>query len=135
MGKRRKSAENENNKDSFAKLPELMVEDVEYVETLLKTDPIRNDASESDSGLDEDSIPDNTSFWSHLVSELTSSDFEGKIDSKSDRISNFLSVPFQIEKLMFIGYLVCLDSFLYIFTILPLRILIALYTIVRSGFR
>lgn len=38
------------------------------------------------------------------------------------------------EKLMGFGYLVCLDSFLYLFTILPLRILIALYFFVHWVF-
>ena len=35
-------------------------------------------------------------------------------------------------QLMVFGYLVCLDSFLYIFTILPLQVLLAIFTYIRS---
>ena len=71
-------------------------------------------------------------LWNQLISELDSSDPDlQSVDSKTDRISNFLSVPLQIESLMFTGYLVCLDAFVYIFTLLPIRILLALLSLVQ----
>ncbi|KAI8906405.1 eukaryotic membrane protein family-domain-containing protein [Gorgonomyces haynaldii] len=71
-------------------------------------------------------------FLEYFRAELVSEDMDDGLDLKQERISNFLNVPFQIEQLMFIGVLVCLDSFLYIFTILPLRIVIALWLLLRS---
>jgi Eukaryotic membrane protein family len=76
----------------------------------------------------------NSTIWGHLQAELTNIEFEGSFDAmKTERILNFLNVPFQIEKLMVVGYLVCLDSFLYIFTILPLRIIIALFVAFKAA--
>lgn len=46
-----------------------------------------------------------------------------------ERVSNFLQVPLAIEKIIGFGSLVCLDSFLYIFTILPIRSLLAFFAL------
>ncbi|KAL5037228.1 hypothetical protein BDV3_006753 [Batrachochytrium dendrobatidis] len=64
-------------------------------------------------------------LYEYIKSELTSSDFDESQDFKTERIRNFLNVPRELEKFMYLGYLICLDSFLYIFTILPMRVLIA----------
>lgn len=50
---------------------------------------------------------------------------------KSERVSNFLRVGLAIEKVISFGSLVCLDSFLYTFTILPLRAVLALQNLHR----
>jgi hypothetical protein len=83
---------------------------------------------------DQTNIIIQNSYWSYLIAELNSEDTSGIRDSKTERISNFLNVPLRLEKLMIVGYLVCLDSFLYIFTILPLRIIIAVFSLVKSMF-
>lgn len=82
------------------------------------------------------------SAWTYLKQELNSGNFEDSFDSKSERVANFLSVPLQLEKviyygsvvnlkLLWLGYMICLDSFLHIFTILPLRILISLWSLFK----
>ncbi|KAL0487183.1 TAPT1 [Acrasis kona] len=43
---------------------------------------------------------------------------------------NTLKVPVELEKLLFFGFLICLDTFLYFFTFLPLRLLLIIYTII-----
>ncbi|KAJ1548901.1 hypothetical protein HK405_013225, partial [Cladochytrium tenue] len=73
-------------------------------------------------------------MWEFLQSELVSSDFDESYDVKKERVQNFLAVPMELEKLMTFGYFICLDSFLYIFTILPMRIAIASWTLLRSLF-
>ncbi|KAH6574249.1 hypothetical protein BASA60_005636 [Batrachochytrium salamandrivorans] len=55
------------------------------------------------------------------------SDFDESQDFKTERIRNFINVPRELEKFMYFGYIICLDSFLYIFTILPLRVFIAMW--------
>jgi len=40
-----------------------------------------------------------------------------------ENIQNFLKVPYALESLLWLGFLVCLDSFVYVFTYLPVRCL------------
>ncbi|CEP13392.1 hypothetical protein [Parasitella parasitica] len=67
------------------------------------------------------------SFLDYLKDELTVADFDSAQELKRERVTNFLGVPGAIEKLMGFGFFVCLDSFLYTFTILPLRFCLAFY--------
>ena len=45
---------------------------------------------------------------------------------------NFLTVPRQLEKLLLFGMLVCLDTFLYVTTFLPIRIVIGVFSTLFS---
>jgi len=58
-------------------------------------------------------------MWRQLYLEI----FEetGSYTEQEEKIVNFLSVPLQLEKLVLFGYLICLDSLLFMFTILPIR--------------
>ncbi|KAH8549943.1 eukaryotic membrane protein family-domain-containing protein [Umbelopsis sp. PMI_123] len=71
------------------------------------------------------------SIWDYLKDELTASDFDSAQDLKRERVTNLLGVPGAVEKLMSFGLVVCLDSFLYTFTILPLRFFFALVRFVE----
>ncbi|KAL4140713.1 hypothetical protein PRNP1_014994 [Phytophthora ramorum] len=51
-----------------------------------------------------------------------------------ERVQNFFAVPLNTEQLFLFGVLLALDSFLYAFTYLPLRILFACGCAVTSGF-
>ncbi|KAJ3088408.1 hypothetical protein HK102_008824 [Quaeritorhiza haematococci] len=73
-------------------------------------------------------------LWEYFRGELHSTDFDESYDVKKERVQNFLSVPFHLEKLLWFGLVICLDSFLYVFTILPLRVVIALYELVKYLF-
>lgn len=42
---------------------------------------------------------------------------------KVERLQNFVSLPYQLEQILWFGALACLDAWLYAFTILPLRFL------------
>lgn len=50
---------------------------------------------------------------------------------KEQRIITFLSIPKELEKVLFLGYLVCLDAFLFLFTFLPIRAVFAVVSIIR----
>ncbi|KAH6578135.1 hypothetical protein BASA50_007612 [Batrachochytrium salamandrivorans] len=89
--------------------------DTPYI-TPSQTQPIVNESGLPIKGL-----------WDYIKSELTSSDFDESQDFKTERIRNFINVPRELEKFMYFGYIICLDSFLYIFTILPLRVFIAMW--------
>ncbi|KAJ7072354.1 eukaryotic membrane protein family-domain-containing protein [Mycena amicta] len=75
------------------------------------------------------------SIWDYLREELLATDFDSHQELKWDRVYNFLSIPLASLLLSFIsanlykiigfGFLLCLDSFLYTFTILPIRFALA----------
>ncbi|KAL9940134.1 hypothetical protein V8E36_000839 [Tilletia maclaganii] len=72
------------------------------------------------------------SLWDYLREEVLATDFDSTQEIKYERVSNFMSVPLAVEKIMFFGMAVCLDSFLYTFTILPLRFCIAIFRLARN---
>ncbi|KAL4895021.1 eukaryotic membrane protein family-domain-containing protein [Aspergillus ambiguus] len=51
---------------------------------------------------------------------------------KLERLMNFLMLPPALEQVLWFGILACLDSWLYSFTILPLRFMKALYILLES---
>ncbi|KAG5638628.1 hypothetical protein H0H81_011347 [Sphagnurus paluster] len=75
------------------------------------------------------------SLWDYLREELLATDFDSHQELKWERVSNFLSIPLAMEKIMTFGFIVCLDSFLYTFTILPIRFMFALFRFVTNIFR
>lgn len=44
-------------------------------------------------------------------------------------VYHFLRAPWELEKLLLLGYLVCLDSFLFMVTMLPVRVAASLFTL------
>lgn len=61
------------------------------------------------------------SLWAYLSEEIKAEDVEESQDAKAERVTNFIRVPIEVEKIIIFGFAICLDSFLYTFTILPLR--------------
>jgi hypothetical protein len=61
-------------------------------------------------------------FLSYAMSEFTSDDLISTFNPQlNSRIQNFLKVPKECERFLWYGFLACLDSFLYVFSILPVR--------------
>ncbi|KAK9897095.1 DUF747-domain-containing protein [Cystobasidium minutum MCA 4210] len=75
------------------------------------------------------------SLWDYLQEEISASELDGSQETKAERVTNFFSVPMAVEQIIIFGYFVCLDSFLYTFTILPLRFAIALNRWIASYFK
>lgn len=65
-----------------------------------------------------------------ISAELTRGYFlehnEAKYTERRERVYTCLRIPKELEKLMTFGFFLCLDAFLYVFTLLPLRVLLAL---------
>ncbi|KAL6768339.1 hypothetical protein ACKKBF_B38750 [Auxenochlorella protothecoides x Auxenochlorella symbiontica] len=80
-----------------------------------------------------------TAFWAYVGSELRPASAQGLPDdvwgqTERDRVYNaILAVPYQLERFQMAGVLVCLDSFLSIFTLVPLRLALALGAGVRRS--
>ncbi|SCV73232.1 BQ2448_7157 [Microbotryum intermedium] len=71
-------------------------------------------------------------LWDYLQEEVLSVEVDGEQGVKSERVTNFLTVPGELERIIIFGVIICFDSFLYIFTILPLRTLVAVYTFILN---
>ncbi|CDO76187.1 hypothetical protein BN946_scf185037.g10 [Trametes cinnabarina] len=74
------------------------------------------------------------SIWDYLREELLATDFDSHQELKWERVSNFLSMPIALEKIFLFGFVVCLDSFMYTFTILPIRFAFASWRLLFNSF-
>ncbi|XP_076595407.1 transmembrane anterior posterior transformation protein 1 homolog isoform X1 [Chaetodon auriga] len=77
-----------------------------------------------------------------ITAELTRGYFlehnEAKYTERRERVYTCMRIPKELEKLMIFGIFLCVDAFLYVFTLLPLRVLLAmlrLLTLPCCGFR
>lgn len=66
-----------------------------------------------------------TRLWAHLVAEIEVPSTDVGID-REQALRRFVSTPCHVERVLMSGTLVCLDSFLHVMTILPLRFILAL---------
>ena len=85
------------------------------------------------------SISPSFSLWEHLKYEISSNQDElsslqdsTSASLRSERISNFLNVPIAIEKTIVFGFWICLDAFLSVLTILPIKFIYSLYKLLES---
>lgn len=101
-------------------------------------------------GFYEDSDDDRGQQWEQsedpslkrfICTELTSGYFlehnEAKYTEQREKVYTCMRIPKELEKLMLFGFFLCMDAFLYAFTLLPLRVLLAalrLLTLPCCGF-
>ncbi|XP_027641415.2 transmembrane anterior posterior transformation protein 1 homolog isoform X3 [Falco peregrinus] len=73
----------------------------------------------------------NLSLLRFISAELTRGYFlehnEAKYTERRERVYTCMRIPKELEKLMFFGIFLCLDAFLYVFTLLPLRVFLAMF--------
>ncbi|XP_062856059.1 transmembrane anterior posterior transformation protein 1 homolog [Trichomycterus rosablanca] len=73
--------------------------------------------------------PEEASLLSFMCTELTRGYFlehnGAKYTEQRERVYTCMRIPKELEKLMMFGSFLCLDAFLYVFTLLPLRTLLA----------
>ncbi|XP_041652857.1 transmembrane anterior posterior transformation protein 1 homolog isoform X2 [Cheilinus undulatus] len=86
--------------------------------------------------------PADPSLTRFITAELTRGYFlehnEAKYTERRERVYTCMRIPKELEKLMTFGLFLCVDAFLYVFTLLPLRVLLAvlrLLTLPCCGFR
>uniref|UniRef100_A0A1A7YXD3 Transmembrane anterior posterior transformation 1b n=1 Tax=Iconisemion striatum TaxID=60296 RepID=A0A1A7YXD3_9TELE len=69
-----------------------------------------------------------------ITTEITRGYFlehnEAKYTERREKVYTCLRIPKELEKLMIFGFFLCLDTFLYVFTLLPLRVILALLRLV-----
>ncbi|CAL8286346.1 unnamed protein product [Arctogadus glacialis] len=93
------------------------------------TETLRFDDKKS-SGKDKKRNLSDLSLVRFIRTELTRGYFlehnEAKYTERREKVYTCLRIPKELEKLMTFGFFLCLDAFLYVFTLLPLRVLLAL---------
>ncbi|KAJ8683672.1 hypothetical protein QAD02_019464 [Eretmocerus hayati] len=76
----------------------------------------------------------NVSFMSFLKTELTRGyqlEYdEERFSARREKIYSSVRIPWEVEKFMNYGFLQCADSFLFIYSFLPLRFVMALWAVV-----
>ena len=69
------------------------------------------------------------SLFNYLVSEVTRGyvleNDEERYTHRREKMYTFMKIPRELEKFMSYGFFHCLDSFLFVFTFLPIRCLLA----------
>ncbi|KAM6261405.1 transmembrane anterior posterior transformation protein 1 homolog isoform 3-T3 [Porphyrio hochstetteri] len=86
---------------------------------------------ESDRGRKKKRSLSDLSLLRFISAELTRGYFlehnEAKYTEWRERVYTCMRIPKELEKLMFFGIFLCLDAFLYVFTLLPLRVFLAMF--------
>ncbi|XP_037990826.1 transmembrane anterior posterior transformation protein 1 homolog isoform X2 [Motacilla alba alba] len=86
---------------------------------------------ESDRGRKKKRSLSDLSLLRFISAELTRGYFlehnEAKYTERRERVYTCMRIPKELEKLMFFGIFLCLDAFLYVFTLLPLRVFLAMF--------
>ncbi|XP_023025545.1 protein TAPT1 homolog [Leptinotarsa decemlineata] len=78
------------------------------------------------------------SLWSFLNIELTRDyqldNAEERFSARREKIYSFMRIPKEVERFMRYGLMQCADSFLYVYTFLPIRVILALWALVTRPF-
>uniref|UniRef100_A0A8D0L8K7 Transmembrane anterior posterior transformation 1 n=1 Tax=Sphenodon punctatus TaxID=8508 RepID=A0A8D0L8K7_SPHPU len=86
---------------------------------------------ESDRGRKQQRSLSDLSLLRFISAELTRGYFlehnEAKYTERRERVYTCMRIPRELEKLMIFGIFLCLDAFLYVFTLLPLRVFLAMF--------
>jgi lipoprotein signal peptidase len=71
-------------------------------------------------------------LWKYLVLQLTAVNNDLLNDTGIEGLLNMVRTPVNLERAVLFGVLVCLDMYLSVFTILPLRLCIAVYKLLSG---
>lgn len=55
---------------------------------------------------------------------------EERYSERREKVYSFMKIPREVEKFMAYGFFQCADSFLFVYTFLPLRIILALWAVI-----
>lgn len=78
------------------------------------------------------------SLFSFLQVELTRGYVlehdEERYSARREKVYSFMKIPREVEKFMTYGFMQCSDSFLFVYTFLPMRVALALWAFVSRPF-
>ncbi|CAH1716857.1 protein TAPT1 homolog [Aphis gossypii] len=58
---------------------------------------------------------------------------EKEFSDRREKVYTFMKIPLEVERFMFYGFCQCADSFLFVYTFLPLRALVALKSLIFNS--
>ncbi|KAK4882732.1 hypothetical protein RN001_006051 [Aquatica leii] len=95
----------------------------------------RNDKNDNHYEESEPSKKEKTpSLFSFLQVELTRGYVlehdEERYSARREKVYSFMRIPREVEKFMIYGFMQCTDSFLFVYTFLPLRFILALWAFI-----
>ncbi|XP_017786959.1 PREDICTED: protein TAPT1 homolog [Nicrophorus vespilloides] len=59
---------------------------------------------------------------------------EERYSARREKVYSFMKIPREVEKFMSYGFMQCADSFLFVYTFLPLRVLLAIWALFTRPF-
>ncbi|VEN40772.1 unnamed protein product [Callosobruchus maculatus] len=78
------------------------------------------------------------SLWSFLNVELTRDyqleNAEERFSARREKIYSFIKIPKEVERFMWYGFMQCADSLLFVYTFLPIRVILALWALITRPF-
>ncbi|KAJ3665210.1 hypothetical protein Zmor_000716 [Zophobas morio] len=99
-------------------------------------DLLRNDKDQND--VDYPKKERSPSLASFLQVELTRDYLlehdEERFSARREKVYSFMRIPREVERFMRYGFMQCTDSFLFVYTFLPMRVLLALWALVTRPF-
>nr|CAD7393305.1 unnamed protein product [Timema cristinae] len=112
------------------------------VEDLLKDSDLNNRLDDTPStneseGKKHKRGTDDPSLFKFLSVELTRGYLlehdEERYSERREKMYTFMRIPREVEKFMVYGFLQCADSFLFVYTFLPMRLLLALWALISRS--
>ncbi|CAH0553812.1 unnamed protein product [Brassicogethes aeneus] len=104
------------------------------IEDLLKNG--KGDSADQVDGPKKDAK--NPSLMSFLQVELTRDYLlehdEERFSARREKIYSFMKIPREVERFMRYGFMQCTDSFLFVYTFLPMRVILALWALITRPF-
>lgn len=74
------------------------------------------------------------SLFSFLFTEVTRGyaleHDEERYSARRENVYSFMIIPREVEKFMSYGFMQCTDSFLFVYTYLPIRVTLALFALI-----
>ncbi|XP_073998628.1 protein TAPT1 homolog isoform X1 [Rhodnius prolixus] len=90
-----------------------------------------------DSSEEEDDS--STTLWEFLGAEVHRSyvleNDEEHYSARREKVYSFMKIPREVEKFMIYGFMQCTDSFLFVYTFLPIRFVLAVWTLIKRPFQ
>nr|XP_022919638.1 protein TAPT1 homolog [Onthophagus taurus] len=129
MSSNEKKLLNNEKKIRFTPNPKVLYTNESKIEDLFKPEKIDGQNDEVDT-----SKKVSPSLFSFLHVELTRGYVlehdEERYSARREKVYSFMKIPREVEKFMSYGFMQCTDSFLFVYTYLPVRVILALFALI-----
>ncbi|XP_018579272.1 protein TAPT1 homolog [Anoplophora glabripennis] len=104
------------------------------IEDLLRNEKSEMSPDETDSAKRE-KFPSLVTFLNvELTRDYVLEHDEERYSARREKIYSFMKIPKEVERFMRYGFMQCTDSFLFVYTFLPIRVMLALWALITRPF-